>query len=205
MTTLSYPQLHPSKLLRVNYSIPEYFRPDPEVQKLPCITYMPRKMAYHAKLVTFPLRQHLPARWQIVPIDGVDEAAVVKMLADSSIFLSFSEFEGLPLPPLEAAIAGNLVIGYTGQGAREYWHAPNFQEINQGDIQGFVNTTLEAAKSIDLKRLTYANLASGIDHLAARFSIAAETANMRTLLGRIERCFMSPPASVAPEIENDAA
>jgi len=47
------------------------------------------------------------------------------------------------------------------------------------------------------RRLTPADLARGIASLAERFSVAAETANLRALLGRIERCFLKPPASVA--------
>jgi glycosyltransferase involved in cell wall biosynthesis len=193
MTALSYPSLDPSRLVEVRYSVPECFRADPGATKLPCITYMPRKMAHHAKLVTFPLRRRLPARWQIVPIDGVDEATVATMLAASSIFLSFSEFEGLPLPPLEAAIAGNVVIGYTGQGAREYWTGANFREIHQGDIRSFVNAAVQTATDIDSQKQSRAALAQGIERLTERFSLASETANLRSLLDRIESCFIRPP------------
>ena len=38
------------------------------------------------------------------------------------------------MPPLEAAIAGNKVIGYTGGGGKEYWNKPIFEEIQSGDI-----------------------------------------------------------------------
>ena len=31
-----------------------------------------------------------------------------------------SNLEGLGLPPLETTIAGNKVIGYTGEGGKEY-------------------------------------------------------------------------------------
>jgi glycosyltransferase involved in cell wall biosynthesis len=121
-------------------------------------------------------------------LDKVDEATVAAMLSASSIFLSFSDFEGLPLPPLEAALAGNLVIGYTGQGAREYWEAPNFLEINQGDIQGFVAATCKAIEAIDTMRLTRDDLNPLINRLTERFSTATEEANVRMLLTRIEQC-----------------
>lgn len=197
MTALSYPQMDPARLLRVRYSVPELFRAARGTVDARCITYMPRKLGFHARLVVFPLRQHLPATWQIVPIDGVDEATVANMLVQSRIFLSFSEFEGLPLPPLEAALAGNVVIGYTGQGAREFWDEPNFQEIHQGDIQGFVGAALRAVESIEAQRLTLAHLAPGIGRLAERFSLAAETTNLHALLGRIERCFTRAPVGMA--------
>ena len=32
-----------------------------------------------------------------------------------------SNLEGLGLPPLETPIAGNKVIGYTGEEGKEYW------------------------------------------------------------------------------------
>ena len=166
---------------------------------------MPRKLGYHARLVTFALRQHLPEAWEIVPIDGMDEAAVARTLAASRIFLSFSEFEGLPLPPLEAALAGNLVIGYTGQGASEYWDAPNFQEIHQGDIQSFVGAAIAAARRFDAGEMTGEHLAPVIAGLADRFSLATETTNLQALLGDIDRCFLEPPASATPAIQAAAA
>ena len=32
--------------------------------------------------------------------------------------------EGLGMPPIEAAVAGNKVIGYRGRGGNEYWQKP---------------------------------------------------------------------------------
>jgi hypothetical protein len=198
MVTLNYPGLDPTRVLRTRYSVSERFLSTGHAAQAPprgqTITYMPRKMGTHAMRVVFALGQHLPAGWQITPIQNVDEATCAKMLFTSSIFLAFSDFEGLPLPPLEAALAGNLVIGYTGQGAREYWDAPNFQEIHQGDIRGFVTAAVHAARQIDALRLTRADLAPGIDRLTARYSPAAEVANLRVLLDRIQRCFDGAPA-----------
>jgi len=194
MVALNYPQIDPTRLVRVRYSIHERFfaRPNDIPTGAPCITYMPRKMADHANQVVFALRHHLPPSWQIVPIHNVDEARLVAMLFESRIFLSFSSFEGLPAPPVEAALAGNLVIGYTGQGASEYWDAPNFQEIYQGDVHSFVRTVHRAALAIDAQCITHDDLAPGIDRLAKSFSPASEAINLRMLLGRIERCFVVP-------------
>ncbi len=89
------------------------------------------------------------------------------------------------------------MIGYTGQGGREYWHKPNFQEIAPGDIRGFVAAVCEAVRRIDTKRMTYDVLAPGIHRLAKKYSLAAETQNLRTLLDRIERCFESTPHGAA--------
>jgi hypothetical protein len=204
LVQLNYPGLDPTRVVRARYSVSERFLSNAPATQAPCrgrtITYMPRKMGTHAARVVFALSQHLPPGWQITPIQNVDEATCATMLFSSSIFLAFSDFEGLPLPPLEAALAGNLVIGYTGQGALEYWDAPNFQEIHQGDIRGFVTAAAHAAREIDALRLTRADLAPGIDRLAERFSPAAEAANLRLLHDRIERCFAAAQAG-APVAE----
>jgi glycosyltransferase involved in cell wall biosynthesis len=199
MVALNYPRLDPDRILRVQYSVHERFLApnDAGAKSSSCITFMPRKMGAHAVRVVFALRQHLPPRWEIRAIHNVNEATVAAMLTASRIFLSFSEFEGLPLPPLEAALAGNLVIGYTGQGAKEYWHAPNFQEVHQGDVRGFVTAACQASREVDAMRLTRADLAPGIEHLARRFSPVAEAENLCVLIGRIADCFTRHPAGTA--------
>ena len=52
------------------------------------------------------------------------------------------------MPPLEAAIAGNKVIGYTGGGGKEYWQKPIFEEIQSGDIKNFSEKILSAVKNL---------------------------------------------------------
>jgi hypothetical protein len=189
MVALNYPGVDQNRVVRARYSVGERFRSAGHLCGAPArqraITFMPRKMADHAARVVFALRRHLPAGWEIRPIADVNEAACAAMLFGSRIFLAFSEFEGLPLPPLEAALAGNLVIGYTGQGAREYWDAPNFQDIQQGEIGCFVRAAAQAAWDMDARRLTEADLAPGIERLVERFSPAAEAANLRIILGHI--------------------
>lgn len=121
----------------------------PAAAKQNVITYMPRKLKKHAELVLFFLAAHLPKNWRIEAIDGMGPAEVAKKLGESKIFMSFSELEGLGLPPIEAALAGNLVIGYTGQGGNEYWHAPLFEEIANGDIQGFAQAVMHAIQRLE--------------------------------------------------------
>lgn len=121
----------------------------PSIAKQNVITYMPRKLKKHAELVLFFLAAHLPKHWRIEPIDKMGPAEVATKLGESKIFMSFSELEGLGLPPIEAALAGNLVVGYTGQGGNEYWHAPLFEEIANGDIRGFSQAVLKAVERFD--------------------------------------------------------
>ena len=56
--------------------------------------------------------------------------------------------EGLGMPPIEAAIMGNKVIGYTGQGGTEYSKKPLFEKIENGNIIKFCNIILKNTKLI---------------------------------------------------------
>ena len=61
--------------------------------------------------------------------------------------MSFSHFEGFGLPPLEAAITGNKVIGYDGGGGKEYWQEPIFTRIEYGEIYTFGEKILSQIKN----------------------------------------------------------
>lgn len=144
---LAFPSLV-SKIYRIFCSVDlEKFRPNAEKENL--ITYMPRKLARHADIVKFFLKENLPIGWKLHSIDGLTETGVATILAKSKIFLSFSELEGLSLPPIEAALSGNLVIGYTGEAAREYWHSPVFTEISCGDIKTFIKEILAKIHALE--------------------------------------------------------
>ena len=107
------------------------------------ITYMSRKLPVHSNLVIDYLKPQLPVNWSIKDLNDLTETQTYKMLKKSKIFLSFSSFEGLPLPPAEAALAGNFVIGYTGEGGNEYWKKPLFRRIHSGEIIPFVKAILK--------------------------------------------------------------
>ncbi len=132
---------------------------------------MPRKMADHANRVVSALKGVLSSKsWSIEPIHNMNEQQVAESLSHSIIFLAFSEFEGLPVPPVEAALSGNYVIGYDGQGGKEYWKSPNFQKIQQGDIQDFVRKVLTRVSYIESKKIDLSEMNSGINVLSEHFS-----------------------------------
>ena len=191
MLSLHFPTLNPDRLVRLHFAIPDHFISrcvSSWVSDTPVVSYMPRKYPTHARQVVHALRHYLPAGWRIQPIDGVDETTCAAMLRRSRIFLAFSELEGLPLPPLEAALAGNLVIGYTGQGGAEYWEAPNFRPIAQGDIFGFVDAAQSAANQIKAGLFGPDILSLGIAKLASRFSAKVEAESLWMMSRRIAEC-----------------
>ena len=154
---------------------PVLFRPQRD--KPMVVTYMPRKMPQHARLITQHLAAQFPA-WRFTALDNLREAEVAAALRASRIFLAFSEYEGLSLPPIEAAMAGNLVLGYHGWGGRSYWSEPNFQSVDFGDVRGFF------ARFPEVQHMACENgiedlLAPGIARLAATFSFESEAEHLR--------------------------
>lgn len=170
------------KIVLQRYSLNfDLFKP---ANKLKLITYMPRKMGAHAVRVVSALQPLLPPDWHIAAIDGKPEAEVAQMLAHSAIFMSFSDFEGLPVPPVEAAACGNFVIGYHGEGGREYWQEPNFSFIRPGDIRGFVNKVVDIAQGLDRGALRIGELQEGIELIKARFGAEQEQRKLQDFLDR---------------------
>lgn len=171
------------RILRVHYSV-DAQRFNPHQPKENLITYMPRKLADHSSKVLFFLRNHLPAHWRIQPIDGLNETGVADLLQRSKIFMSFSHFEGLGLPPLEAALCGNQVIGYTGQGGNEYWTPEIFQAVESGDIVGFAQRILRKIQHLDSLPQFLVESAA-IQTLAVRYSAEQERLDMQTFIQKM--------------------
>ena len=113
---------------------------------------MSRKLPHHSLRTLLFLKKKLPKKWKIKDLNNISEKEVFKNLCQSKIFLAFSSFEGLPLPPVEAAIAGNYVIGYTGEGGKDYWKKPIFTEIFSGDIRNFVHQVIKKISELNINK-----------------------------------------------------
>jgi hypothetical protein len=150
-------------------------------KKLNLITYMPRKLPKHSELIILFLQKLLPSGWKIKPIHNLSEFKVFKILAQSKIFLSFSELEGLGLPPIEAALAGNKVIGYTGEAGKEYWKKPIFTEIDNGNIKKFCKEILDNLKTKDFVK----NTRDQRKKLAIKYSFSNEKLSIKKFLKKI--------------------
>lgn len=143
---------------------------------------MPRKLPKHSALVIAFLSTSLPSNWQLLPIQHKTEQETAEMLGESKIFLSFSEFEGCPLPPLEAALSGNYVIGYSGEGGNEYFSPPIFTKINCGDIQSFVAAIISTIKQLDSDgNSVNDDYNDQLNQLKNTFSVASESRDILAL------------------------
>jgi hypothetical protein len=185
---LNFLNIPNNKILLQRYSINNnLFQP---AEKSKIISYMPRKMSDHSSRVINVLNSLLPDNsWLIEQIHNMNELQVAGSLARSMIFLAFSEFEGLPVPPVEAAICGNYVIGYHGQGGIEYWHSPNFQNVEQGNIQQFLAKVMNQIKLIDHGVADQDELNFGISNLKNYFSRKNETELIKSLVIKSNELF----------------
>ena len=83
------------------------------------------------------------------------------------------------MPPAEAALAGNFVIGYTGEGGNEYWKRPLFTKINSGEINTFV---LEIIEKINKNNFKKDFSKKNYNALKIKFSIENEIKNIKNFL-----------------------
>ncbi|WP_235045476.1 glycosyltransferase family 1 protein [Methylophaga lonarensis] len=149
------------------------------------ITYMPRKLSKHSQLVLLFLGDKLPEHWTIKAIDGVTEQEVYDIFYESKIFMSFSEFEGLAMPPAMAAMSGNYVIGYTGEANKEYFHLPCFEEIPCGDIKTFVQSLLASVARFDSGLVQIDH--SSIEYLKDLFSQHRQQQFIQDLVRKVDQ------------------
>ena len=151
------------------------------------ITCMPRKLPSHFFLLQLYLQNKIPNNWKIDIIDNVSKKELLNKLKRSKLFLSFSHFEGFGLPPLEAALTGNKVIGYIGGGGKEYWKKPIFNEIEYGEISKFGNRIL---KEIDTYNDNWIKKTEAIrNQLAKKYSKISEKRSLIVLSNKIIELF----------------
>lgn len=175
------------KIFRVNLFIDskKYFS---SKNKKNLITCMPRKLNEDFHLLKFFLYKKIPKNWKILQLNDMSNKQIQKKLSISKIFLSFSNFEGLGLPPLEAAFAGNKIIGYTGQAGNEYFKKPIFDKIFKGDILKFAKILEKNIKILEnnkwhLNRKVIAQKES----LISKYSFNNEIADLCKILNYINK------------------
>lgn len=169
------------KIIRVKYSV-DVSRFSVGEKRLK-VTYMPRKQPLHASnLVPWLLRQF--PQWEFQMIHGMHEDVVAEHLKSSRVFLALSDFEGCPVPPLEAALCGNVVVGYPGWGGCEYWEEPNFIRVEMGNLRQFVERFRRAAAA-SLNTEAAQALLPGMQRLARDYGQETEKALLLQAVQRI--------------------
>jgi hypothetical protein len=118
-------------------------------RKRKLVALMPRKRRHEAEAVVQLVYRGGFEGWEVVVIDKLSHGAVAEVLSEAAIFLSFSSEEGFGLPPAEAMAAGCYVIGYTGDGGREFMDPSWCSPIGDEDIVAMAQETRRVASDWD--------------------------------------------------------
>jgi len=119
------------------------------IKKSFLISFMSRKLNDHSKNILFLLKNKINTNWKFIDINNYTEEQTIHYLNKSRVFLSFSDQEGLGLPPIEAAVCNNLVIGYTGRGGDEYFKLPIFNKVEYSDTINFISKIKSTCQKIE--------------------------------------------------------
>lgn len=183
--SLAFPLISHKKIIRLFPGIGGIF--DNGVKKK-IISFIPRKLPEHADRVCFYLKQYLTTTgWELLPIINRSENEVASILAESSIFMSFSDLEGFSLPPLEAAFSGNIVVGYTGQGANEYFYKPIFRAVPNGDFKDFVENVRDAICDVEAEIPKSINFLKQIEDMKHTYSTENELFHLLKFASRVNQ------------------
>lgn len=126
----------------VPVQIEDWFRPADKEKR---IALMPRRRREDLLgAVQLVRRSGRLGDWEIVLIDGMTQQEVAEELGRAAIFLFGAEREGVGLPGAEAMASGCYVIGFTGDGAKEYMLAEHCSVIPDSDVVDMCDRTLEA-------------------------------------------------------------
>ncbi len=133
--------MQPLPIYRIKYSIdPRLYFPPPEPKKKQ-ICFMPRKNVEDPKQVLYLLRYRKKlAGWMIREIDKVSEARAAEIIRESAVLMSFGAPEGFGLPVAEALASGTIVVGYHGNGGREFFTSEYGFPIEVGQILTYART-----------------------------------------------------------------
>ena len=176
-----FPKLK-KKIIRMHFSIDN--KKFKIKKKSNLITYMPRKLGNHSDLLLFYLKNLLPKNWEIKALDNISEKKLVYYLGKSKIFLSFSSLEGIGIPPIEAALSGNKVIGYTGAGGIEYWKGQMFKKVENGEIADFGKKILKEIKNYNFAWIKLSQKSRY--KLAKQYSTETEIKSLDLLIKKIK-------------------
>lgn len=128
------------RFLRMHYAIdPDLFYLTTNKKRQIC--FMTRRNLQDAIQVINILKfRDALADFDVVAIEGKNEAETADILRESMVFLSFSAAEGFGLPPAEAMASGCVTIGYHGRCGREFFRPQFSYPIEMGDIEGYART-----------------------------------------------------------------
>lgn len=126
--------------------------------------------------------------WQVVLIDGMTQEEVAAELGRAAIFLFGAEREGLGLPGAEAMAAGCHVIGFTGDGAKEYLREDTGTVVLDSDVVGMCEATLASMALFEEDRAAWqARVERGRALVRSRYGAVQVRAGLHAAFEEITR------------------
>jgi hypothetical protein len=118
------------------------------------IAFMPRKRAIESVHVKGLFKSIYPQYAQVpwISIQNVSRRECASFMRESAVFASFSDLEGLGLPPLEAMASGCIIVGFDGGGGEEYRSASNGLWVREGDHFGYARALAQAIQITQSKK-----------------------------------------------------
>ena len=111
-----------------------YFQSD----KKKTISVMPRKLKSDYNFLENLLKvKGLLTTYSLQVIEDLPYHKCAEAMRNSAVFLSLSHKEGFGLPPAEAMACGCIVIGYHGQGGKEYFDQRFSYSIASWDMMSY--------------------------------------------------------------------
>lgn len=94
----------------------------------------------------------LPIGWRFEVMEHLHPSEVANRLGRAAIFVSLAKNDGFSLPGAEAMAAGCHVVGFHGDGAREYMRPEFSTSVDDPDVVTLARTVVEAACQFEESR-----------------------------------------------------
>lgn len=132
-----------------------------------------------AQVIKILSTRALLADWNMVPIEGLSEPEVGRIMGESRLFLAFGHPKGSSLSNLEALACGCRLIGYSGRAGRDYFKETSCIEVEVGDVIGFCEAVEEFVQKEDAIADTHASVArQAARYVSEVYSNEAERNNL---------------------------
>jgi glycosyltransferase involved in cell wall biosynthesis len=142
------------------YRVHNSINPNPfsfQLEKKKQITFILGKhITDTLQIINILRRRHTLDDFQMVGIQDMPQAQVAQIMRESMIFLSLGYQEGFSLPAAEAMACGCVVIGYHGEGGREFFNPEFCYPITTGDVVSFAKTVEMVAAEFRKNRSAFA-------------------------------------------------
>ena len=142
--------------------------------------YMPRKrMTEQVETAAFLRLLGDRVSWQGVKIENMTEEQAAEVMRQSVLFLSYSEKEGMPMPPCEAMSCGCVVVGYHGIGGKEYFGKDFCITVEEENSLQYAQTLAEVMGKPQRELVELGKMAS--EWVTREYSTAREVASIKSI------------------------